>query len=826
MLRRAAIALVFAAGLALWSAPQATAQDPPNDNFANATTFSGNSGSAYEDIYSATNEPGEPQDHGVRTIWFRWTPSEGGRVFVNTCSERTTPDTVLAAYTGTSLHALTRVALNDEDDGCWFNGPSAVEFNAVANTTYYFSVGYYEHPSPWPFGDYVDVYLRNYPHPPNDNFASAHPLNETFPSVEGDTYSGTKEPGEPAANGSNTQWYRWTAPRTGTVLVDTCSPSGFWGELSDTVLAAYTGSAVNALNQVALNDDVDGCGNGRQSRISWPAVAGTTYRISVGSFGSRPGGRFLLKLRMPPPHDNFANAKTLTSPVEDYNVGATREPGEPADNGQSTVWYRWTAPKTGEARIDTGCGGGIDSILTVYTGSALGSLTEVAQNDNGDFCGNASRVRYPVTAGDVYYLSVGTAPSGVDGTFSVTATVGNAPNDQFADRLTLQGRSATTEGDNTDATSEPGQPIGTGPRSLWYRWTPTGTGTVTMDTCTATSFRTTLSVYTGSSVDALTLVARDYNNGDPACGSKSRLSFNAVAGTTYQISVAGFQDVDYGTFRLSLNQDVPSHALTVAVSGPGTVVSDPAGIDCGSDCSQAYDLGTSVELIPVPTAGSTVAGWSGACSGTSACTVTMSQARSVTATFTLAPQVLTVTKAGSGQGTVTSSPGGINCGNDCSQGYDAGELVTLTATPAAGSSFAGWSDTCSGTSTCQVTMSEARSVTATFTANVTGPTGGDPPGPTGEDPPGPPETVIEKAKIKKNQATAKFTFDEASEAKSKFQCKLSNQSKDLREWRKCTSPESFDDLKVGMHVFSVRAISDGVTDPTPATEQFRIPADN
>ena len=80
-------------------------------------------------------------------------------------------------------------------------------------------------------------------------------------------------------------------------------------------------------------------------------------------------------------------------------------------------------------------------------------------------------------------------------------------------------------------------------------------------------------------------------------------------------------------------------------------------------------------------AGSTFAGWSGACSGTGGCTVTMDQARSVTATFTAATptQTLTVTKGGSGTGTVTSSPGGINCGSDCSQAFDQGTSVTLSA---------------------------------------------------------------------------------------------------------------------------------------------------
>jgi hypothetical protein len=163
------------------------------------------------------------------------------------------------------------------------------------------------------------------------------------------------------------------------------------------------------------------------------------------------------------------------------------------------------------------------------------------------------------------------------------------------------------------------------------------------------------------------------------------------------------------------------HTLTVSKdgTGSGTVASSPAGINCGLTCSAFYSEGATVTLTPTADAGSSFAGWGGACSGTGACTVTMDQARSVTATFNLIPLVppshtLTVGKNGTGSGTVTSSPAGINCGAACSQTYTQGTVVTLTPTPTAGSTFAGWSGDCSGTGACTVTMSQARSVTATF----------------------------------------------------------------------------------------------------------------
>ncbi len=85
-----------------------------------------------------------------------------------------------------------------------------------------------------------------------------------------------------------------------------------------------------------------------------------------------------------------------------------------------------------------------------------------------------------------------------------------------------------------------------------------------------------------------------------------------------------------------------------------------------------------------------------------------------------ATYLLSVARSGTGSGSVSSSPSGIQCGSDCSETYAASTAVLLTATPAAGSSFTGWSGACSGTaSSCTVNMTSALSVTANFTAAAT-----------------------------------------------------------------------------------------------------------
>jgi hypothetical protein len=76
--------------------------------------------------------------------------------------------------------------------------------------------------------------------------------------------------------------------------------------------------------------------------------------------------------------------------------------------------------------------------------------------------------------------------------------------------------------------------------------------------------------------------------------------------------------------------------------------------------------------------------------------------------------MLSVAKNGSGSGTVTSVPAGLNCGSTCSQSVTSGTALTLIATAATDSTFAGWTGACSGTGSCAITVNAAATATATF----------------------------------------------------------------------------------------------------------------
>ena len=196
------------------------------------------------------------------------------------------------------------------------------------------------------------------------------------------------------------------------------------------------------------------------------------------------------------------------------------------------------------------------------------------------------------------------------------------------------------------------------------------------------------------------------------------LDTTLTAGTTYCYRVRAYNtagDSPYTPEGCAVAPTPVVRTLTVAKSGTGTgtVDSSPNGITCGGTCSATYTSGTTVSLSATPTTGATFTGWSGACTGTGGCAVVLDANKSATATFALsAPTTyaLSVSKSGTGTGTVTSNTGGINCGSTCSGSYTTGTSVTLTAAPATGSTFTGWSGACTGTGSCVVSMTAARSV--------------------------------------------------------------------------------------------------------------------
>jgi len=192
----------------------------------------------------------------------------------------------------------------------------------------------------------------------------------------------------------------------------------------------------------------------------------------------------------------------------------------------------------------------------------------------------------------------------------------------------------------------------------------------------------------------------------------------------------------HGEFAVGETEDHPTlrFPLRATVYGNGTVTSDPSGIDCRKGgagvCVADFGAGTSVNLTATPDPGESFLGWGGDCTplGTaSVCTVLMDAPRTISAAFTQAFYDLYVSV--NGNGTVTSSPAGIDChpggyppnpgsGAVCTATFARDTNVTLTATPDAGESFVTWGGACSGagnSTTCVVLMDMNREVSAQFT---------------------------------------------------------------------------------------------------------------
>ena len=164
-----------------------------------------------------------------------------------------------------------------------------------------------------------------------------------------------------------------------------------------------------------------------------------------------------------------------------------------------------------------------------------------------------------------------------------------------------------------------------------------------------------------------------------------------------------------------------SVTIQKAGDGAGAVIGTESPLNCGATCMATFDAGTIVRLRAEPDAKSRFVGWTGVCSSTATlCNFTVDAETTVTATFALKGFRLAVSRAGTGDGTISADSGGVNCPGACSATYDANAVVTLTAAPAPGSLFEGWTGGCqaSGT-TCVATMSAARFIAAAFTLGVT-----------------------------------------------------------------------------------------------------------
>ncbi len=207
-----------------------------------------------------------------------------------------------------------------------------------------------------------------------------------------------------------------------------------------------------------------------------------------------------------------------------------------------------------------------------------------------------------------------------------------------------------------------------------------------------------------------------------SCGTAGTAPTCTLTTTSFGTVLANFGNGP-GTFTLNVTPgtgETGGGQVSSQVGADGTINCTLNGSNATNVCSATPKSGSVFVLSEVPNATSSFTGWSGACSGTGSCVVTMSQNQTVSPTFTATNFALTVMEAGTGTGTVMSTPAGISCPATCSANFTGGSQVTLTETPANGSTFTRWGGACSGTGACTVTMNAVETVTANFSGSSGG----------------------------------------------------------------------------------------------------------
>ncbi|MCA1683923.1 MAG: tandem-95 repeat protein, partial [Actinobacteria bacterium] len=401
-------------------------------------------------------------------------------------------------------------------------------------------------------------------------------------------------------------------------------------------------------------------------------------------------------------NDNFADAKVISGPsgaIVGTTEGATSEPGEfghANSSSSNSIWYQWIAPDDLKVTFDT-CSGQTPSRFDVYVGDSLDTLTMVTSSfDNYSDPNDPNQCRgtFQANAGTVYRIAV--VGDGVPVVVAWTSVPSpRPPNDDFAAAEIISGPSGSVTGTNVNATKEAGEPdhvyagSGLGGVSIWYEWTAPSDGEYTFDVCDSTIDDTLLAVYTGQSLDALTEVASN----DDACGGRSRVVFQATAGTVYHIAVDGFVSEQTGTvvLRWAPPNQAPvavDDAYTTTTGTPLTVDApgvlgndtDPEGNTLVSDQTSSPANGSTTfnadgSFIYTPNAGFT---------GTDSFTYTASDGNggtsaAATVTITVAPPATTTTSTSTTtiptSSTTTTTrvpPTGPTC---------AGQAATIVGTP-------------------------------------------------------------------------------------------------------------------------------------------------
>jgi len=339
---------------------------PINDICTGATAISGTGSFPIDSTLAAADAEDGPAaacgfagDGGAGDVFYRYTATQTGIATIDTCDS--TFDSILQA-----LDACGGAALACNDDSCGLQ--SRITFDVVNGGVYTIRVSGYQ--GARGTGN-LNVSVSEAT-TPGDFCSTAFPANGAG-AYDFDTTGATIDAGSQCqGNGSNSQWFRYTAATTAFATVETCGVAAF-----DTVLVAFDECGGT---QIACNDDTCGL----QSRIGFAATAGEDYFIRISGFGAGTGaGQIVITEAQPAGNDLCANATVATDGSNAFDNTAAGTEGAAAcgfggQPGVNDVWFSYTATGAGNLVVDT-CGTGLDTLVSIY--DTCGG-TEIGCNDD------------------------------------------------------------------------------------------------------------------------------------------------------------------------------------------------------------------------------------------------------------------------------------------------------------------------------------------------------------------------------------------------------------------------------------------------------------
>ena len=434
-----------------------------------------------------------------------------------------------------------------------------------------------------------------------DNFANAQVLSGSLVSATNSNQTATTENGEPTATGNQTLWYVWTAPATGEATINLNGSGGF-----TQVLTVWLGSSLANLNLVVSGYPV-----------TFPVVQGTVYHICTGSYYTGNGNSGIIQVNLSlgtsssisglnmlatatTANDNFVNrivTSTSYGSYVAYNPSATREPTETTP-GYNTVWWDYHAPASGLLDInDLGDGTWtFTKLISVYSGTSVNNLSLLTQSVTAGDC------YLPVVQGNDYQICISSYYSGngnngpIVMTFSLQTSYLSSyninggsvsTNDNFNSAAILPGVSPAAVSYNTYATREALEPGSDGNNTIWFKWTAQAAGQTTAYIPLGDSFYKDLTIYTGTSINALTQVAQILGYSYPT------LNFTAVSGQTYYFAVGSYYtgSGNNGSIVFSILGQPGS-----GTAGPTITMAPAYKLSFATDLSRTYRVQQSADL--------------------------------------------------------------------------------------------------------------------------------------------------------------------------------------------------------------------------------------